>query len=203
MTTTVEEMEELIADVLLTVADVTIGDFSATVPVPKDEDSACGALCLGINEMIAALEKMRKKNETAQRELDERILTIERQTAAIRELSTPVLQIWEGIVILPLIGVVDTRRAQQVIEDLLTSIAETKSSVAIIDITGVPVIDTGVANHLLQTMAAANLLGASAILSGVSPTNAQTLVKLGIDLSAIKTTGSLKAALEKALDRVQ
>lgn len=124
---------------------------------------------------------------------------IEQQSAAILELSTPVTEIWDGILVMPLIGTVDTARAQQIIDALLDAIAASQASCAIIDITGVPVIDTEVADHLLKTVSAAKMLGADVILSGVSPHNAQTLVKLGVDLSAIATKGSLKAALQLAL----
>jgi PAS domain S-box-containing protein len=121
-----------------------------------------------------------------------------KQAEAIMELSTPVIQIWDKIVVLPLIGAVDTTRAQQILENMLESISATHAEVAIIDITGVPVVDTKVAHHFLQTIEAAKLLGTKTVLTGVSSYNAQTLVQLGVDLSSISTKGSLMSGLKLA-----
>ncbi|WP_156381949.1 MULTISPECIES: STAS domain-containing protein [unclassified Aureimonas] len=124
---------------------------------------------------------------------------IERQSRAIVDLSTPVLQVWPQILLMPLVGVVDTRRAQQVMEDLLNAIARDRALVVILDVTGVPVIDTRVALHLTKTVSAANMLGAQVILTGISPDAAQTLVKLDVDLKAIRTRGTLHFGLVEAL----
>lgn len=125
---------------------------------------------------------------------------IAQQSRALQELSTPVIQVWDGVLILPLIGTVDTRRGHQITESLLESIVDTQASVAIIDITGVPVVDTLVAGHFINAVRAARLLGADVILTGVSPYNAQALVKLGVDLSQISTQGSLKSGLRMAIE---
>ena len=117
----------------------------------------------------------------------------------IEMLATPVLRIWEEVLVMPLIGTIDTPRAQQIMEKLLQSIVDTESTVAILDVTGVPVVDTRVAQHLLTTIQAANMLGAQCIMTGVNPYNAQTMVKLGIDLSGVITRGTLQAGLEEAL----
>jgi rsbT co-antagonist protein RsbR len=118
----------------------------------------------------------------------------------ISELAVPVVPLLNGVIILPLVGTFDTRRAQQVMESLLTGIAEQQADVAIIDITGVPLVDTAVANYLIQSIRAANLLGAHVILTGIGAQIAQTLVMLGVDFSRISTRASLRDGIEAALE---
>ncbi len=117
------------------------------------------------------------------------------------ELSTPVVKLWEGILALPMIGTLDSARTQVVMESLLQRIVETGCSIAIIDITGVPTVDTLTAQHLLKTVTAARLMGAECIISGIRPQIAQTIVHLGVDLGDITTKASLADALAIALER--
>lgn len=124
---------------------------------------------------------------------------IARQNRELLELSTPVVELWEGILVLPLIGTLDSIRTQMVMEALLQKIVETDGSTAIIDITGVPAVDTLVAQHLLKTVAAARLMGADCLISGISPQIAQTIVHLGVDLSDVMTKASLADAFAVAL----
>ncbi|HKR34971.1 MAG TPA: STAS domain-containing protein [Steroidobacteraceae bacterium] len=126
---------------------------------------------------------------------------IARQQEELIELSTPVVQLWDGILALPLIGTLDSERTQVVMESLLERLVATGSSLAVIDITGVPTVDTLVAQHLLKTVAAAQLMGADCIISGIRPQIAQTIVHLGIDLSAVATKASLADAFGLALKR--
>lgn len=128
----------------------------------------------------------------------ERERVIQLQQEALRELSTPVLQIRERLLILPIIGVIDTQRARQVTESLLHAIRAHRAKVAVIDITGVPVVDSKVANHLMQTVMAARLMGTLAIVTGLSAEVAQALVTLGVDLGDVKTAGDLQGGLEEA-----
>jgi rsbT co-antagonist protein RsbR len=126
---------------------------------------------------------------------------IRRQQTEMLELSTPVVKLFEGILALPLIGTLDSSRTQIVMESLLQRIVETGASIAIIDITGVPTVDTLVAQHLLKTVAAARLMGADCIISGIRPQIAQTIVHLGVDLGQVSTKASLADAITLALRR--
>lgn len=121
-----------------------------------------------------------------------------RQTDEIAEISTPVIRVWDGILALPIIGTLDSQRTQIVMENLLLEIVETGSSIAILDISGVPAVDSLVAQHLIKTVSATRLMGAECIISGIRPEIAQTVVHLGIDLSNIITKASLASALAYA-----
>jgi rsbT co-antagonist protein RsbR len=121
-----------------------------------------------------------------------------RQTDEIAEISTPVIRVWDGILALPIIGTLDSARTQVVMESLLSQIVETGSSITILDISGVPAVDSLVAQHLIKTVSATRLMGAECIISGVRPEIAQTIVHLGIDLSGIITKASLASALKYA-----
>jgi rsbT co-antagonist protein RsbR len=126
---------------------------------------------------------------------------IGRQQSELLELSTPVVKLWDGILALPMIGTLDSARTQIVMESLLQKIVETESQIAIIDITGVPTVDTLVAQHLLKTVTAIRLMGADCIISGVRPQIAQTIVHLGVDLQGVTTKANLADALALALKR--
>jgi rsbT co-antagonist protein RsbR len=126
---------------------------------------------------------------------------ITRQQQELLELSTPVVSLWAGILALPLIGTLDSARTQIVMESLLTQIVDTGAEITIIDITGVPAVDTLVAQHLLKTVAAARLMGADCIISGIRPQIAQTIVHLGVDLSEVITKATLADAFALALQR--
>ena len=122
-----------------------------------------------------------------------------RQTDEISEISTPVIKVWDGILALPIIGTLDSARTQTVLENLLEKIVETESSIAILDISGVPAVDSLVAQHLLKAVSATRLMGADCIISGIRPEIAQTILHLGSDLSQIVTKATLASALKHAL----
>jgi rsbT co-antagonist protein RsbR len=126
---------------------------------------------------------------------------IQRQQRELLELSTPVVQLWDGVLALPLIGTLDSGRTQVVMESLLEMIVRSGAAIAIIDITGVPTVDTLVAQHLMKTVAAARLMGADCIISGIRPQIAQTIVHLGVDLQQVVTKASLADAFALALQR--
>ncbi|MDF2457425.1 MAG: positive regulator of sigma-B [Cytophagaceae bacterium] len=126
-----------------------------------------------------------------------------RQTDEISEISTPVIRVWDGVLALPIIGTLDSSRTQIVMENLLQEIVETGSSIAILDISGVPAVDSLVAQHLIKTVSATRLMGAECIISGIRPEIAQTVVHLGIDLSQIITKSTLSSALKTAFQMMQ
>ncbi|MDD5168148.1 MAG: STAS domain-containing protein [Syntrophales bacterium] len=128
----------------------------------------------------------------------ERENVVSQQQEAIRELSTPVLQVREGLLILPIIGLIDSLRARQLTEQLLRAIRANRAKAVVVDITGVPAVDSKIANHLLQTVDAARLMGARVIVTGLSPDVAQALVYIGVDLTRLKTVGDLQGGIEEA-----
>ena len=128
--------------------------------------------------------------------------TMSLQSKSLMEMSTPVTQIWNGILLLPIVGIVDSKRAQDIMNAALAKIAETQARVFIIDISGVAVVDTAVANHLIKITKATRLMGCSSTISGVSPAIAQTIVELGIEIGTVKTTGTMKDALSDAFSRL-
>ncbi len=155
-------------------------------------------LC-GIITDITDIKRRRDEIEQLEMEIRQKKAIIEGQSALLDQLSVPVIQIWEDILLLPLIGVIDSRRATQVLESLLESIASASSQIVIIDITGVPMVDTSVASYLVRAVQAAQLLGCQTLLVGISPEIAQTLVGLGVDFSRIITRSTLRSGLEYAM----
>ncbi|HEY1195758.1 STAS domain-containing protein [Flavobacterium sp.] len=145
------------------------------------------------NMMIMTFEAFMKGREDV----------ISRQVDEISEISTPVITVWDGIVALPIIGTLDSSRTQTVMESLLQQIVDTGSSIAILDISGVPAVDSLVAQHLIKTVSATRLMGAECIISGIRPEIAQTVVHLGIDLTGITTKASLASALQTAFEMLQ
>src|SRR5213083_2156277 len=153
-----------------------------------------------LNRILDAYEPAanRVANTVAVGFVQERERIIRQQQEAIRELSTPVLQVRERLLILPIIGVIDPQRARQLTEQLLRGIRTNRAKVVVIDITGVPVMDETVANHLVQTVEAARLLGATVIITGLSSEIAQTLVTIGVDVGKMNTVGDLQGGIEEA-----
>lgn len=161
-----------------------------------DDAAALGSQLWAVSELLDLLGLHTVKAFQRTRED-----VIQRQQEEMLELSTPVVKVWDGILALPMIGTLDSQRTQVVMESLLQRIVETGSEIAIIDITGVPTVDTLVAQHLLKTVTAIRLMGADAIISGVRPQIAQTIVHLGLDLQGIVTKANLADALALAFKR--
>jgi rsbT co-antagonist protein RsbR len=153
-----------------------------------------------LNRILDAYEPAANRiaNTVAVGFVQERERVIRQQQEAIRELSTPVLQVRERLLILPIIGVIDAQRARQLTEQLLRGIRMNRAKVVVIDITGVAAMDATVANHLVQTVEASRLLGATVIVTGLSPEIAQTIVTIGVDLGKMNTVGDLQGGIEQA-----
>lgn len=153
-----------------------------------------------LNRILDAYEPAANRiaNTVAVGFVQERERIIREQQEAIRELSTPVLQVRERLLILPMIGLIDPQRARQMTEQLLHNIRATRARVVVIDLTGVAAIDSNIANHLVQTVEASRLLGADIIVTGLSPDSAQTLVHIGVDLGKMYTVGDLQGGIEEA-----
>lgn len=139
----------------------------------------------------------------AEQELREKLAIIERQQSAIQALSTPIIQVWPGVLTLPMIGAIDQQRAAAVMEDLLGAVSRTQARFAIVDLTGVEAVDTRTAAYLLDLIRAVQLLGAEGIVAGIRPMVAQTIVGLGVDLGSIRTLANLQAALRHCIVRMQ
>lgn len=214
---TIEEAKRY-ENLLCVIDSVASGDFNRRAEAGKMD--WLGVLSVRVNMMIddmaqmvrrqqrqaADLKKLNEDIDRRSRELEEQVQRvmeqnelITRQQEAIQELSTPVLQLWDGVLALPVIGVVDTARSACIMERLLEEISARQSRYVVLDITGVEVVDTKTADHFVKVIQAAQLLGATCMLTGIRPAVAQTLVAIGVDLSDIKTLRTLRDGLRECL----
>jgi rsbT co-antagonist protein RsbR len=196
-----EDILDQVTDALVAMSNVGFGDYSCRLSLPDDEDSPLRALFLGINAMVESLGQEKARSEAYQADLEEKLRTIESQRLAIAELSTPVMQVWDRVLCLPVVGVMDTARSAEMTQALLRAVVEMKTKCCIIDITGIEVMDTGTADHFMRMARAVRLLGAECMLTGINPHIAQTIVQMGIDLDGIQTHRSLRDALRNYVDR--
>jgi rsbT co-antagonist protein RsbR len=190
-----DEVRETVVDALLILANVAQGDCSTQLEVDMHGSNPLSFLLAGINDLIFTLGTEQEQSAVFRRELDERLATIEQQRSAIRSLSTPVIEVWRGVLCLPVVGVMDTARSAEMTSALLTTIVEKGARYAIIDITGIDVMDTRTVDHFIRMAKAIRLLGAECALTGLNPHIAQTVVHMGLDLSDIVTHRSLRDAL--------
>jgi rsbT co-antagonist protein RsbR len=190
-----DEVRETVVDALLILANVSQGDCATQLDVDVHGSNPLSFLLGGINDLISTLGTEQEQSFAFRRELDERLATIEQQRSAIRSLSTPVIEVWRGVLCLPVVGVMDTARSAEMTSALLTTIVEKGSKYAIIDITGIDVMDTRTVDHFIRMAKAIRLLGAECALTGLNPHIAQTVVHMGLDLSDIVTHRSLRDAL--------
>ncbi|MFF9274571.1 STAS domain-containing protein [Streptomyces griseosporeus] len=184
------QIADEVADLRVSVAELLRAEYSDPAAREAHEAALTLAVLMGTLRLVVM--------ETA---LNAGAELIERQRQQLMEVATPVIQLWEGIVAVPLIGTLDSARSQVVMESLLEAIVDQRAAYAILDITGVPTVDSLVAQHLMKTVAAARLMGAECIVSGIRPAIAQTIVHLGIDLGSVVTRAGLADALAYALAR--
>ncbi|MCY1011938.1 PAS domain-containing protein [Nannocystis pusilla] len=164
--------------------------LSWTLPL-QDKDLSVISVSLDVSET--------KRNEL---ELRAKLELIERQQQVIRELSTPIIEVWDGVLTLPIVGLIDTVRTAEIMDNLLQAVTSTRAKFAILDLTGVEVVDTGTASHLIGMIQAIRLLGAEGVLTGIHPLIAQTIVSLGVDLSRVPVFGKLRDALTHCITRL-
>lgn len=185
-------------------------DPALTTIAQSGEDGPVAFLEESLNVFVRELGAARAENEanTARleersRELEAKLATIDRQRDAIRELSTPVLELWDGVLTLPILGMVDTQRASEMTHGLLEAISRRGYRAVIVDITGVGVVDTATADHFVKMVRSAQLLGAHCVVTGVGPEIAQTLVQVGVDLGGVRTLRTLKDGLRASIDWIE
>lgn len=199
-----EKAHQRIAHIEEVLSSVAAGELDLRIETEIEDDltgveAAINILIDDLTYELKQSKKIREELEEKLAKIEEQQRTILRQQDDLLELSSPVTKVWDNILILPVIGTLDSQRAQIMMENLLHKIVDTGCTISILDITGVPTVDTQVANHLLKTVTSARLLGADCIISGISPAIAQTIVHLGIDLSVIRTKATLQDAMIYAM----
>jgi rsbT co-antagonist protein RsbR len=186
----------------------TIEDFDSCLGLLRHgtEDDSFSELETAFTIFIEELAEAKRaltsallKQEETNRELEGKLETIEMQQAAIRELSTPIIAVWDGVLCLPVVGIVDSQRSAEMTETLLETIVSRQARVAIIDITGIDIMDTKTADHFIKMAKAVRLLGSDCVITGINPGIAQTLTHIGVDMTSIKTLRSLRDALQDHL----
>jgi rsbT co-antagonist protein RsbR len=191
-----EQLADAIGQILTALRDAEAGELSARVALPYGDSEPLGMLGARVNMMLESLACAREETQANQRNLEEQIATIDKQRQAIRELSTPIIEVWSGVVCVPIVGILDSSRASDMTTALLNAIVEKKAMFTIIDITGIDAMDTGATDHFLRMARAVRLLGADCVLSGVNPNVARTVTHMGVDLTGVRTHRTLREALQ-------
>ena len=191
------ELFDNVADVLLLLSSVSVGDYSVRLPTELPQSDPFGALNRGMNQMVSALAETQTRSENYQRTLEEKLATVERQKLAIKELSTPIIEVWQGVLCMPIVGILDTTRSVEMTESLMRAILDQSARCVIIDITGIDVMDTRTADHFIRMAKALRHLGTTCFLTGIKPVIAQTIIDMGIDMSDVATRRNLRDALKE------
>jgi rsbT co-antagonist protein RsbR len=192
-----QQILESVADALLVLSNVGYGDYTTRLELKEGDNTPLASLYAGINDMIAALGAEQEKSQQYQQELEGKLATIERQRIAIQELSTPIMEVWDGVLCVPVVGLMDTARSSEMTSALLRAVVEKSARCAIIDITGIDVMDTRTVDHFVRMAKAVRLLGSECVLTGMNPHIAQTVVHMGLDLSNVVTHRNLRDALQQ------
>lgn len=189
------ELLEPISEVLGVLKAVSDGDLGPRLAFDYPESHPMGALAESVNSMIDALVEARATAQQRLAELNQRIDEIERQREAIRTLAVPVIEVWRGVLCVPVVGVLDTMQASEVTTTLLNAVVAQKARFVVVDVTGIDVMDTRAADHFLRMARAVMLLGSSCALSGIRPAIAGTIVHLGVELGEVRTFRTMRDAL--------
>ncbi|NUP12536.1 MAG: STAS domain-containing protein [Polyangiaceae bacterium] len=198
-----DDLEFRISNMLVALADAASGNFDARVETDLPSDDLVGALSRAVNEMIASLGDAERRRTQLRHELETKLGTIEAQTTAIRDLTTPIVEIWEGVLGLPVVGMVDTRRSVEMTEALLAVVNARRSKFVVVDITGIDVMDTKTVDHFIRMTKAVRLLGARCVLSGIHPDIAQTIVHMGLSMDELATHATLRDALQSYVTELE
>jgi rsbT co-antagonist protein RsbR len=195
------DMRERVVDALIALSEVGFGDYSVSLKVDFKRRDGLSGIFASLNELIAAFGAEQEQSRAFRQELEDKLTIVDKQRAAIRELSTPIIELWEGVLCLPVVGIMDTARSTEMTNSLLQAITTKKARFAIIDITGIEVMDTGTVDHFMRMAKSIKLLGAECALTGISPHIAQTVVQMGIEMDGIVTERSLRDALTRYVRR--
>jgi rsbT co-antagonist protein RsbR len=197
------QLQQAITDIANTLRAVEMGQLSARAEIRFGETEPMAALADTVNTIVQRLVSVREETQAYQRELEDQLATIEKQRAAIRELSTPMIEVWSGVLCVPIVGVIDSSRAAEMTSALLSAVVEKKVMFTIIDITGIEAMDTRATDHFLRMARSVRLLGAECVLSGINPNVARSIIHMGVELSGVETYRSLRDALQHHVQRRQ
>lgn len=196
-----DQLHSSIGELLAALRAVAQGDLNRPLPLRYPDTHPVGALVSSINSMMEALRDARKQSDDYVHQLGEQIQTIERQAIALQELSTPIIEVWPGVLCIPIIGALDSARATEMTRALLSAVVEKKTPHVILDMTGIDSMDTRAADHFIRMARAVRLLGARCVVSGVHPNIARAIVDLGVNLLDLQTYRATRDALRDHVRR--
>ncbi len=192
----VEETRRVLEGLQTALGEVSNGNLAIGLKTTLPEEHPVGALVASMNGMTEVLRAVREKNSANEQRLQEQIETINAQRNAIRELSTPVIEVLPSVLCVPIVGTLDSGRASELTQSLLDAVVTHQAKYAVIDITGIEVMDTGTCDYFLRMVRSVAMLGSECVLSGINPTIASTIVQMGSDLTGVSSFRSLRHALK-------
>lgn len=196
-----DEIRDRVVDALIQLSGIEFGDYNTKLDVDFQSSCQLEAAFASINELLTAFGTEEEQSSAFRRELEDKLAVIEKQRMAIRELATPIIELWDGVLCLPTVGFVDTARSVEMMEALLRTVVKKKTKFAIVDVTGIEVMDTRTVDHFIRMSRAVRLLGAECALTGINPHIAQTIVHMDLNLSDIATHRTLREALVDYVNR--